>query len=197
MNFNDVLSTRHSEYDLSKEVRINDVAIESLVQDVLTYTPSAFNSQSQRILLLMKKEHDDFWMYLIEKMKDIVPAENYQTTKDKLLKFKNAYGTVMFYEDMQVVENLQDKYPLYKEQFSRWSIEQNGMLQSNVWLALKANDLGASLQHYNELVDDYLKETYHLPIQWELRAQMPFGKIVNKSNAKSRVELSKRFILKK
>jgi hypothetical protein len=191
------LKSRRSEYVLSKNVQMNDAAIEGMVKDVLTYTPSAFNAQSQRILLLLGDEHDTLWDQLIEIMKGIVEGDQFEKTKDKINGFKNAYGTVLFYEDMSVIEDLQSRFPLYKDNFSKWSLEQNGMLQSNVWVELRANGLGASLQHYNELIDEYLKKTYDLPKKWALRAQMPFGEITIQSDDKPKMDINKRFILKK
>ena len=35
--------------------------------------------------------------------------------------------------------------------------------------------IGASLQHYNPLIDNEVREHWGLPGQWQLIAQMPFG----------------------
>ena len=35
--------------------------------------------------------------------------------------------------------------------------------------------LGASLQHYNPLIDDEVRRTWNLPGDWMMIAQMPFG----------------------
>lgn len=37
---------------------------------------------------------------------------------------------------------------------------------------------GASLQHYNPLIDDEVKETFGIAADWKLIAQMPFGNIL-------------------
>ena len=44
-----------------------------------------------------------------------------------------------------------------------------------VWAALEAEGLGASLQHYNPLIDDEVKKEWNIPGNWKLIAQMPFG----------------------
>lgn len=197
MSFIKILESRHSEYDLSKDVKINNAALQASIENVLKYTPSAFNSQSQRILMLLGDQHDALWSYLIGKMRVILDKDQFVKTEEKLSGFKNAYGTIVFFEDMEVIENLQSRFPLYKDNFSRWSIEQNGMLQSNVWLELSELGLGASLQHYNELIDGYLKDTFDLSLKWLLAAQMPFGEIMNKAVEKPHEDICKRFILKK
>ena len=35
--------------------------------------------------------------------------------------FKSGYGTVLYFEDSEVVEELQEKFALYKENFPIWS----------------------------------------------------------------------------
>ena len=35
--------------------------------------------------------------------------------------------------------------------------------------------LGASLQHYNPLIDEAVAREWQLPASWKLTAQMPFG----------------------
>ncbi|MNP03542.1 hypothetical protein D3C76_954300 [compost metagenome] len=49
------------------------------------------------------------------------------------------------------------------------------MLQFVVWTALEIEGLGATLQHYNPLIDDEVKKTWNIPATWKLIAEMPFG----------------------
>lgn len=49
------------------------------------------------------------------------------------------------------------------------------MHQLVVWTALESEGLGASLQHYNPLIDDEVKKEWNVPSNWKLIAQMPFG----------------------
>ena len=49
------------------------------------------------------------------------------------------------------------------------------MAQFAVWTALANADVGASLQHYNPLVDAEVAARWNIPASWKLRAQMPFG----------------------
>ncbi|MNU09462.1 hypothetical protein D3C72_2560420 [compost metagenome] len=44
-----------------------------------------------------------------------------------------------------------------------------------MWTALEEEGLGASLQHYNPLIDEHVKNEWKLPENWKLIAQMPFG----------------------
>lgn len=56
-----------------------------------------------------------------------------------------------------------------------WSEQAGGMAQLSVWSALANENIGASLQHYNPLIDAEVAKTWNIPSSWKLRAQMPFG----------------------
>ena len=49
------------------------------------------------------------------------------------------------------------------------------MLQLAVWTVLRELKVGASLQHYNPVIDDKVKDLFNIPSQYRLVAQMPFG----------------------
>jgi predicted oxidoreductase (fatty acid repression mutant protein) len=194
MEFLQALKARHSEYVLSKDIYMEEDDLKAYLEDILLSTPSAFNSESQRMLVLSGEKHDLLWDYLIKKMKDIVQGKQYDKTKEKLMGFKAAFGTILFFEDGQTTKNLQEKFPLYVENFTKWSIEQNGMLQSNVWVGLRTKNIGASLQHYNELIEDFVQSEFNIPKTWDLRAQMPFGHIEEPAQDKDHMDLDKRFM---
>ena len=92
--------------------------------------------------------------------------------------FKSGYGTVLYFEDSEVVEELQEKFALYKENFPIWSQQSSGMLQFAIWTALEIEGFGATLQHYNPLIDEEVRKEWGVPENWKLIAQMPFGKPV-------------------
>lgn len=79
--------------------------------------------------------------------------------------------------DDHVTADLQAKFPLYADNFPVWAEQANGILQYMVWTSLAENNVGASLQHYNPLIDEKVREEWRLPQSWRLRAQMPFGSI--------------------
>lgn len=45
-----------------------------------------------------------------------------------------------------------------------------------VWTALEQDGLGASLQHYNPLIDEGIRKIWDISPKWELKAQLVFGK---------------------
>lgn len=183
-NFMEAVKERRSYYGISKEQVSSDERIEEIVKDAVKYTPSSFNSQSARAVLLLDKQHDRFWDITMDALRKIVPAESFGETEAKINSFKNGYGTVLFFEDQDVVRGLQEQFALYKDNFPIWSQQSSGMLQMVVWTALEDEGFGASLQHYSELVDADVKKEWNIPDNWKFIAQMPFGKPSAQPDAK-------------
>ena len=52
--------------------------------------------------------------------------------------------------------------------------------------------LGASLQHYNPLIDARVRMEWDLPVTWELVAQMPFGYPLSMPEAKTHEPMAER-----
>jgi predicted oxidoreductase (fatty acid repression mutant protein) len=169
------IQERRSIYGISKEVTVSDERIVEVIEHSVKHTPSAFNSQSARAVILFGKNHDKLWDLTKEELKKIVPEDQFAGTEEKINSFKNGYGTVLFFEDSAVIESLQQQFALYKDNFPIWSLQSSGMLQFSVWNALEIEGLGASFQHYNPLIDDAIKKEWTIPNNWKLIAQMPFG----------------------
>ncbi|MCG7406148.1 nitroreductase family protein [Paenibacillus sp. ACRRX] len=166
---------RRTFYAISKETTVSDERIEALVGEAVLHTPSSFNSQSARVVVLLKEQHDKLWDLTTETLRQIVPADNFGPTADKMKGFRSGYGTVLFFEDQAVIQSLQEKFAAYSDNFPIWSQQSSGMLQFVVWTALEQEGLGASLQHYNPLIDEQVRQEWGLPGDWKLIAQMPFG----------------------
>lgn len=192
-DFYSVVQERRSIYNISKESTVSDERIAEVVKHALKHTPSAFNSQSGRVIILLGNHHDKLWNITKETLKKVVPEEQFASTEQKIHSFQNGYGTVLFFEDMAVVESLQRQFSLYKDNFPIWSQQSSGMLQYVVWSALEAEGLGANLQHYNPLIDEEVKKEWRIPENWKLIAQMPFGKPTAPADEKSFQSLEGRF----
>ncbi|MGB7595366.1 MAG: nitroreductase family protein [Erysipelotrichaceae bacterium] len=196
MEFNDVLAARRSTYALDKKVGVDDTKIRALLEEAVLHTPTGFNSQSGRVMLLLNKNHDALWSLTKEALRKVVPADQFKPTDDKINSFNAAYGTILFFEDQAVVKGLMDAYPLYAANFPVWSLESAGMMQLAVWGGLAQDGLGASLQHYSELIEGDVKKTFDIPENWKLIAQMPFGNPITKAGEKTFLPLENRLIVK-
>ncbi|WP_248928134.1 nitroreductase family protein [Paenibacillus hamazuiensis] len=174
-SFFNAIKERRSIYGIGKQSPVSDQRILEIVQEAVKYTPSSFNSQSARVVVLLGEHHDKLWDITRDVLKAIVPADQFESTGQKMDAFRSGYGTVLFFEDMKVIEGLQGQFPTYQDRFPVWAQQSNGMLQLVVWTALEGEGLGASLQHYNPLIDAKVKQQWNIPDSWELIAQMPFG----------------------
>ncbi|MDF2885418.1 MAG: nitroreductase [Clostridiaceae bacterium] len=175
-DFLTAVADRRSYYGISKETVVSDERIKEIIEHAVKHTPSAFNSQSARVVLLLGDQHDNLWNITKEALRKIVPTDQFSSTEEKIDSFKNGYGTVLFFEDSSVIESLQQNFALYKDNFPIWSQQASGMHQFVIWTALEIEGFGASLQHYNELIENDVKKEWSIPDNWKLIGQMPFGK---------------------
>ena len=67
------------------------------------------------------------------------------------------------------------------------------LAQFAAWTALSEAGIGASLQHYNPIVDDEVAETFEIPADWKLRAQLVFGSIEAPAGEKAFIDDAARF----
>lgn len=175
-DFKEALRHRRSYYELAPESPIDDARIEQVIRFAVKHIPSAFNSQSARLVLLLHEHHAAFWELAKQTLQAIVPAEAFAATEKKIAgSFASGYGTVLYFEDTSVVHKLQEQFPRYADNFPIWSEHTSAMHQLAVWTMLEDAGFGASLQHYNPLIDQEVRERWGLPGEWRLIAQMPFG----------------------
>ncbi|TVY46920.1 putative nitroreductase HBN1, partial [Lachnellula cervina] len=111
------LEARRSIYALSKSSPIADAAIQDIVTKAILHTPSSFNSQTTRAILLVRGEHDKLWDIAKEVLKGIVPADQYAATEARLSGFQKGYGTVLFFTSRSAVQKIQDAYAIYADRF--------------------------------------------------------------------------------
>lgn len=166
---------RRSVYALKNEIPLKDERLIEIVQYCVKHTPSPFNMQSPRAVVLLGQNHKKLWDIVMQTLKAIVPPAKFAPTEEKVNSFAAGYGTIMFFTDGPVVEKMQAQFPTYKENFALWAQQCMGMTQYTVWTALATEGIGASLQHYNPLIDDAVRKQFNLPQGWQLAAQMPFG----------------------
>lgn len=188
------LEKRKSNYILDKNIKVSEEDIVKMVEDVFLYSPSAFNSQSHKAVVVLGDEHDYLWNDItLNILLDIVKKEEkIKEVKEKIESFKNAYGTILIFEDKDVVENLQNTFPMFKDNFPIWSEQGSGMATISMWSALAEMGLGANLQHYNPLIDEDVKKRFDVPENWVLRGQLVFGNIVEEAKAKEKMDIKTR-----
>ncbi len=192
-SFGEALKHRRTYYSITNQSPVSDQEIEQIINLAVTNVPSAFNSQSTRVVLLLGENHKKLWNIVKETLRKIVPTEAFAATEAKIDgAFAAGYGTVLFFEDQSVVKGLQEMFAAYQDRFPGWSVQTSAMHQFAVWTMLEDAGLGASLQHYNPLIDEEVRQTWGLPESWSLISQMPFGLPTNEPGTKEYKPLSER-----
>ncbi|MCQ2410337.1 MAG: nitroreductase family protein [Elusimicrobiaceae bacterium] len=197
MTMLDLAQKRRSCYELTDKIPLSQEELIHLVQEAVKQAPSAFNSQSARVVILLGEKHHHFWHLVSEELKKIVPPERFAPTAQKISSFAAGYGTLLFFEDWAAVEALQVRFAAYAENFPTWAYQANGMLEYIIWTALAERNIGASLQHYNPLVDHAVAHAFDVPHTWKLIAQMPFGAIAQPPQEKEHMPLALRVRVEK
>jgi hypothetical protein len=183
---------RRSIYAIGRKEVVSRERIQEIVNNAMLFAPTAMNSQSGRIVVLFDKNHDRLWEITRETLRKMVPVDAFAPTDAKIDSFKAGSGTVLFFEDTNVVKGLEEQYALYKDNFQPWSLQSSGMLQYIVWTALEAEGLGASLQHYNPIIDQEVKEVFNIPASYKLLSQMPFGSIEAQAGERNAMPVEER-----
>jgi uncharacterized protein len=191
-DFYTAVEGRRSVYAISKEQVVSDERIQEIINHAVKHTPSSFNSQSARVVVLLGQNHDRFWDITTEALRKVVPEDQFQPTADKMNAFGSGYGTVLFFEDYRIIEGLQQQFQAYSDNFPVWSNHSSGMLQFVIWTSLELEGYGATLQHYNPLIDEAVKTEWSISESWKLIAQMPFGKPVAPAGEKQFLPLGER-----
>ncbi|WLI76256.1 nitroreductase family protein [Kosakonia sp. H02] len=193
--FLSLAKARRTIYTLGKDLPVAEDDVVATIKEAIRQAPSAFNSQSSRALILLGKEHDRFWELVRGQLRNVIPAEHFHATADKLDGFAAAAGSVLFFEDQEVISHLQRQYIAWADNFPVWSEQSSGIAQYAVWLALAEKQIGANLQHYNPLIDIDVRATWNIPESWKLRAEMNFGNILAAADEKTFIDDDKRFIV--
>lgn len=187
---------RRSIYAIDNKISQSTQEIKDLIDFAVKHIPSAFNNQSTRTVLLVGEQHWKLWDATKEILKAIVSAENFAATEQKIDNcFRSGYGTVLYFIDEEVNKKWQGLFPSYASNFPTWAEQSSGMHQLAIWTMLSDLGLGASLQHYNPLIDEFVAKEWNINSSWRLVAQMPFGRPVSEPGQKEFQPLVERSLL--
>ena len=121
-SFWEAVKGRRSIYAIGSEKTVPETKIEEIVREALLHTPSPFNSQSTRLVLLFGEEHKKLWNLTLAELEKIVAPKQFEQTAKKINDcFASGYGTIMFFEEKKIVENLCNSFPSYADRFPFWS----------------------------------------------------------------------------
>ena len=86
--------TRRTHYQLTNESTVPDARIKELVAHTIKHVPSSFNSQTTRLVVVLKEKHEELWDAVMEIYKLQLPADKFEHAKGRMVGFRKAYGTV-------------------------------------------------------------------------------------------------------
>lgn len=189
--FFDAVKGRHSIYALEDSSPISDARIQELVRDTMLNVPSSFNSQSTRVIILLKDQHKKYWEMAKSTLAEGMDEETAKKNLGRIDGFTAAYGSILFLENQATIRGMQDHSPAYASMFPAWSEHTSGMHQYVLWTGLEAEGLGCNLQHYHiPTIEKKAREIWGYPEDWAMKAQLVFGGLKDKTPPPPKDKLS-------
>lgn len=163
------LATRRTIYALKPELptNVSIAEIQDVIQAIIRDTPTCFNSQGSRAIILTGETHKKVWSQVVASIPDDYGKKRTATIRDE------AYGSVIFFSDDVTTEKLETKFPAWAAIMPQFADHSSGAAQIHSWTALELLGLGANLQHYNGYVKAALGD--EVPAEWKVQAQLVFG----------------------
>ena len=137
--FTDLQIKRRSIYALGKDLELSNQELIETIQGAVLNTPTAFNSQTSRVVILLNEESDAFWNEIAySELEKVTPAEAFEATKERLAGFAQAKGTILFYEDQDVVKAFKSNshFTLKTSQFGQSKVMESPFMRHG-WLWLR------------------------------------------------------------
>lgn len=160
-----------------RRLRAGELAPEILerIQEAILLTPSAYSVPPWHVVLLRQRRHS-FWDEIECGFRDALEGERLARYLDRLAGFREASAVALIYEDRAAFPELRDAWSLSDEVAEAFVQQGLGMVQLSIWLALTAEGLVTSLQHWDWLVQERLARFLELPSErYRLAATLPIG----------------------
>lgn len=138
-------------------------------------TPTAYNRSPWHIVVVRDRA-ETFWPLIEQAFRDRLEGERLARYLERLGGFRRGVAAVIVYEDLSVARALADEWRISRDQAESFVAQALGMVQLALWLAVTAEGLAASLQHWESLVEDRLAIFLGLPAErYRLTAVIPIG----------------------
>ncbi|PVI07167.1 Nitroreductase [Periconia macrospinosa] len=169
------VAARRSVYALAKESPIPNSRIVEIVHEALEHCPSPFNVRSTRAVVIFGEYHSKLWDVAYANTEKNEGEKAIQALGPKIKAFGAAYGSVLFFDDQSVYENVPPRAKAVLLSSPAWEDHSSGMHQFTVWTALETEGLGCNLQHYQAQLEEHVQDTFDVPKNWTFKAQLVFG----------------------
>ena len=144
--FNKLTAQRRSIYALGDQLTNSPEEIYDLIITAIKNSPTAFNSQTVRAVVLFGKSSDKVWDIVEVALKEVVKdPQAFAKTQQKIASFRAGFGTVLFLTETDTVHELEKQFPAYADNFADWAT-QNGA--DNSQSGDHANNTGDEIGFY-------------------------------------------------
>jgi predicted oxidoreductase (fatty acid repression mutant protein) len=173
---------RRTQYQLKKALPegVTIEQVQDIVQQLVKNTPTSFNSQTVRAVVITGDLHNKVWQSVADAIPTDAQKKRPTSIKDE------AFGSVIFFDESAALKKIQDAFPAYADYFPIFASTSNGAAQINTWALIGELGLGGHLQHYNQWVESALKGK--VPESWNVVAQLAFGIPVGEPDEKTFIE---------
>ena len=132
------LKKRRTQYALGRNVALDKDTLTALVKEAIKHTPSSFNSQSSRAVILFGEQSEQFWELTKQELKKIVleGVEEHHQAKMFLRELSNLVEDSekfqpklkVLMEDIahHVQEEEGQMFPMIEEQFDEYTLQMLG-----------------------------------------------------------------------
>ena len=192
---------RRTVYGLKGTSAVPDSRVEQIIEQVLSFSPSSYNTQPVRVTLVTGDKHKQFWDTIIEIAQPILQGAGeqvWQTMKGVFESHKASYGSVriqtpahmgqdlwlmenpaqvVFWERGDSIKEAGEKHKSAAHMFAQFGEHANGMAQIFVWTALELEGLGANLQHLQAIppVEAAIRKFCGVTEDYSLKAHINYG----------------------
>ncbi|GMM35319.1 putative nitroreductase [Saccharomycopsis crataegensis] len=165
----DLTKARRTIYELKPELPtgVTEQEITALASAIIKHTPTSFNIQNIRAIVLYGDANKKLWSSVYEATKEFPFSGRPKSLAE------TSYGTIVFFNDQTTIDEISKKFEVYKDNFPIWAANANGAAQIDIWKAISAMGLGANLQHFNPWVQESVKDK--VDGSWNVVAQLAFG----------------------
>ncbi|MCA9863355.1 MAG: nitroreductase family protein [Thermomicrobiales bacterium] len=145
------------------------------VLEAVRLTPAAYNLPPWRVILV-HEQRDDVWQQIESAFRDHLSGDRLERNLGRLTGFRSGVALAFIYEDLRVGRTLRAEKGASDELATQFVQQALGMVQLALWLALTAEGLSSSLQHWEEFLGDRTEQLTGLPAaDFRLAAAMPIG----------------------
>jgi len=149
---------------------MSTMELTALIKQVVSLTPTCYNCQGSRLVILYGTYHEEFW----RRMMNVTESGDVERRAVECNVIP-ASGTIVLLEDEMSMKVMQKLYPLYASAFPLFAERSSAMAEVGLAVALTQKGIGTISRHYRVDVAAVLDENADIPSSWKMKAQIAFG----------------------